>query len=144
VLVRRAAACEGGAVSRRAVESEDAPAPVGPYSQAVIAEGILYCSGQVPLDPATGELAGDGAAEQARRCLQSLEAVCHQARTRLDDAARLTIYLTDLDRFSEVNEAYADFFSEPYPARSTVEVSALPKGAMVEIDAIVPLSTTPQ
>jgi 2-iminobutanoate/2-iminopropanoate deaminase len=127
-------------MTRRPVSSADAPAPIGPYSQAVIAGGVLYCSGQVPLDPATGELVEGGAAEQARRCLRSLEAVCGEAGTRLGDAARLTIYLTDLGRFAEVNEVYAEFFSDPHPARTTVEVAALPKGAKVEIDAIVPVS----
>jgi reactive intermediate/imine deaminase len=127
-------------MTRRAVESGDAPAPIGPYSQAVAAAGVLYCSGQVPLDPATGELVEGDAAEQARRCLRSLEAVCSEAGTRLGDAARLTIYVTDIGSFAEVNRVYAGFFSEPYPARSTVEVAALPKGAMVEIDAIVPVT----
>ena len=126
-------------MTRRAVNSPAAPEPVGPYSHAVVAGGVLYCSGQVPLDPATGELVDGGAAEQAERCLQSLDAVCREAGAQLADAARLTIYLTDLDRFAEVNEVYAGFFSDPHPARSTVEVSGLPKGAMVEIDAIVPL-----
>ena len=123
----------------RAVESARAPAPVGAYSQGVIADGVLYCSGQVPLDPETGELVDGGPAEQARRCLESLDAVCREAEARLDDAARLTVYLTDLDRFSEVNGVCAEFLSEPYPARITVGVAALPKGAMVEIDAIIPL-----
>jgi len=127
-------------MTRRPVSSADAPEPIGPYSQAVVAAGVLYCSGQVPVDPATGELVEGGAAEQARRCLRSLEAVCGEAGTRLGDAARMTIYLTDLGRFAEVNEVYAEFFSEPHPARTTVEVAALPKGAMVEIDAIVPVS----
>jgi reactive intermediate/imine deaminase len=127
-------------MTRRPVSSADAPPPIGPYSQAVVAGGVLYCSGQVPLDPATGELVEGGAAEQARRCLRSLEAVCGAAGTRLGDAARVTIYLTDLGGFAEVNEIYAEFFSEPHPARTTVEVAALPKGAMVEIDAIVPVS----
>jgi 2-iminobutanoate/2-iminopropanoate deaminase len=127
-------------MTRRPVSSADAPPPIGPYSQAVVAGGVLYCSGQVPLDPATGELVEGGAAEQARRCLRSLEAVCGAAGTRLGDAARVTIYLTDLGGFAEVNEVYAEFFSEPHPARTTVEVAALPKGAMVEIDAIVPVS----
>jgi reactive intermediate/imine deaminase len=116
---------------------------VGPYSQGVIAGGVLYCSGQVPLDPAMGELVEGGAVEQAQRCLRSLDAVCREAGASLADAARLTIYVTDLGHFGEVNEAYAEHFSEPYPARSTVEVSALPKGAMVEIDAIVPLARRP-
>jgi reactive intermediate/imine deaminase len=127
-------------MTRRPVSSADAPPPIGPYSQAVVAGGVLYCSGQVPLDPATGELVEGGAAEQAHRCLRSLEAVCGAAGTRLGDAARVTIYLTDLGGFAEVNEVYAEFFSEPHPARTTVEVAALPKGAMVEIDAIVPVS----
>jgi 2-iminobutanoate/2-iminopropanoate deaminase len=126
-------------MARRAVETADAPAPVGPYSQGVVAAGVLYCSGQVPLDPATGELVAGGAAKQARRCLESLDAVCREAGATLADAARLTIYLTDLEDFGEVNEAYAEFFSEPHPARSAIGVSALPKKALVKIDAIVPL-----
>jgi reactive intermediate/imine deaminase len=127
---------------RRAIETNEAPAPIGPYSQAVEAGGVLYISGQVPLDPATGELVEGGLAEQARRCLESLDAVCRAAGTRLQLAARLTIYLIDLGRFGEVNEAYAEFFEVPFPARATVGVAALPAGAMVEIDAIVPLSRT--
>lgn len=126
-------------MARRAVETADAPAPVGPYSQGVVAAGVLYCSGQVPLDPATGELVAGGAGAQARRCLESLDAVCREAGATLADAARLTIYLTDLGDFGEVNDAYAEFFSEPHPARSAIGVSALPKGASVKIDAIVPL-----
>jgi reactive intermediate/imine deaminase len=126
-------------MARRAVETADAPAPVGPYSQGVVAAGVLYCSGQVPIDPATGELVAGGAATQARRCLASLDAVCREADATLADAARLTIYLTDLGDFADVNEAYAEFFSDPHPARSAIAVSALPKGALVKIDAIVPL-----
>lgn len=124
---------------RRAIETEGAPAPIGPYSQAVVADGVLYCSGQVPLDPATGELIEGGVAEQARRCLESLDAVCRAAGTRLSEAARIGIYLTDMDLFAELNEVYATFFSEPFPVRSTVGVAALPKGALVEMDATVPL-----
>jgi len=124
---------------RRPVETEGAPAPIGPYSQAVVADGVLYCSGQVPLDPATGELVDGGVAEQARRCLESLDAVCRAAGTRLSEAARIGIYLTDMDLFGDLNEVYASFFSEPFPVRSTVGVAALPKGAMVEMDATVPL-----
>ena len=127
-------------MDRRTIESDGAPAPAGPYSQAVIAGGVLYCSGQVPLDPETGDLVDGGPAEHARRCLESLEAVCASAGVRLGDAARLTIYVTDITRFSEVNGVYAEFFSEPHPARTTVEVTALPKGAMVEMDAIVPIA----
>jgi 2-iminobutanoate/2-iminopropanoate deaminase len=124
---------------RRAIETEDAPEPIGPYSQALIADGVLYCSGQVPLDPETGELVEGGIAEQARRCLQNLGAVCKAAGAALEDAARITIYLTEIESFPAVNEVYAEFFSEPFPVRSTVGVAALPKGAMVEMDATVPL-----
>jgi 2-iminobutanoate/2-iminopropanoate deaminase len=124
---------------RRPIETEGAPAPIGPYSQAVVADGVLYCSGQVPLDPATGELVEGGVAEQARRCLESLDSVCRAAGTRLSDAARIGIYLTDMELFADLNEVYAGFFSEPFPVRTTVGVAALPKGALVEMDATVPL-----
>jgi reactive intermediate/imine deaminase len=130
---------DASAGSRRAIETDDAPAPIGPYSQAVVANGVLYCSGQVPLDPATGELVDGGVAEQARRCLESLDAVCRAAGTRLSETARIGIYLTDMNLFAEVNEVYASFFSEPFPVRTTVGVAALPKGATVEMDATVPL-----
>ncbi len=125
---------------RRAIETGDAPEPIGPYSQALVAGGVLYCSGQVPLDPKTGELVEGGIAEQARRCLQSLAAICQAAGARLEDAARMAIYLTEMKDFPAVNEVYAEFFSEPFPVRSTVGVAALPKGALVEIDATVPLT----
>jgi 2-iminobutanoate/2-iminopropanoate deaminase len=124
---------------RRSVETGGAPAPIGPYSQAVVADGVLYCSGQVPLDPASGELVDGGIVEQARRCLESLDAVCREAGTRLSEAARIGIYLTDMNLFGELNEVYASFFSEPFPVRTTVGVAALPKGALVEMDATVPL-----
>jgi len=127
--------------TKRAVETEDAPAPIGPYSQAVISDGVLYCSGQVPLDPGTGELVDGGVAEQARRCLENLDAVCRAAGTTIAEAVRIGIYLTQMDRFPDVNEVYAEFFSEPFPVRSTVGVAALPKGALVEMDATVPLGT---
>jgi 2-iminobutanoate/2-iminopropanoate deaminase len=123
------------------VRSEAAPAPIGPYSQAVVANGVLYCSGQVPVDPASGELVEGGIADQARRCLRSLDAVCRAAGTELAEAARIGIYLTDLAHFAELNEVYAGFFSEPFPARTTIGVAALPKGALVEMDAVVPLTT---
>jgi 2-iminobutanoate/2-iminopropanoate deaminase len=124
---------------RRPVETDGAPAPIGPYSQAVVADGVLYCSGQVPLDPDTGELIEGSVAEQARRCLESLDAVCRAAGTELSEAARIGIYLTDMGLFAELNEVYATFFSEPFPVRTTVGVAALPKGALVEMDATVPL-----
>lgn len=125
---------------RRAVETGEAPAPIGPYSQAVIADGVLYVSGQVPLDPASGELVEGGVTEQASRCLQSLEAICRAAGTELTAAARIGIYLTDMSQFPDVNDVYATFFQKPFPVRTTVGVAALPKGALVEMDATVPLS----
>jgi reactive intermediate/imine deaminase len=127
--------------TRRPVETDGAAAPIGPYSQAVEANGVLYLSGQVPLDPATGELVEGGIAEQARRCLESLEAICQAAGTQLSEAARIGIYLTDMSLFAELNQVYATFFSEPFPVRSTVGVASLPKGALVEMDATVPLGS---
>ena len=118
----------------------DAPAPIGPYSQAVVANGVLYCSGQVPLDPESGELVEGGIAEQASRCLESLAAVCRRRAPGSQDAARIGIYLTDMAEFPKVNEVYATFFEEPFPVRTTVGVAALPKGALVEMDATVPLA----
>ena len=123
------------------METDGAPAPIGPYSQAVVANGVLYCSGQVPLDPETGELVEGGIAEQASRCLQSLEAICREAGTHLTDAVRIGIYLTDMSLFPKVNDVYATYFTEPFPVRTTVGVAALPKGAMVEMDATVPLES---
>jgi len=127
---------------RQTVHAAGAPPAIGPYSQAVAldlrASGrLLFCSGQIPLDPLSGEIVGEGAAEQARRCLQSLQAVCEAAGTTLARALRLTVYMTDLAAFAEVNEVYATFFGEQPPARVTVGVARLPRGASVEIDAIV-------
>jgi 2-iminobutanoate/2-iminopropanoate deaminase len=125
--------------SRKTVTATGAPAAIGPYSHAVRAGGLLFCSGQIPLDPVTGELVGAGAGEQARRCLENLQAVCAAAGTTLARAVRLTIYMTDLERFGEVNEVYGSFFEADPPARVTVEVAGLPRGAQVEIDAVVAL-----
>jgi 2-iminobutanoate/2-iminopropanoate deaminase len=127
-------------VEREIVHSEKAPAAIGPYSQAVRSGELLFCSGQIPLDPDTGELVGMTVGEQARRCLQSLAAVCEAAGASLGDAVRLTVYMTDLSRFAELGEVYASFFDDQPPARVTVGVAALPKGALVEIDAIVALA----
>jgi 2-iminobutanoate/2-iminopropanoate deaminase len=132
---------DASAGPRRAVETDQAPAPIGPYSQAVVSNGVLYCSGQVPLDPASGELIEGGIAEQASRCLESLDAVCRAAGARLSDAARIGIYLTDMSEFPKVNDVYATFFEQPFPVRTTIGVAALPKGALVEMDATVPLQT---
>jgi len=127
-------------IERSAITAAGAPPAIGPYSHAVQAGSLLFCSGQIPLHPGTGELVGSTAAEQARQCLANLSAVCEAAGASLADAVRLTIYMTDLSRFAEVNEAYATFFERDPPARVTVGVAAVPKGALVEIDAIVAVS----
>jgi 2-iminobutanoate/2-iminopropanoate deaminase len=127
---------------RQPVSTGGAPPAIGPYNQGVLAdlgEGgkLLFCSGQIPLDPVTGELAGASAPEQAGRCLENLEAVCDAAGTSLSEAVRLTVYMTDLADFAAVNDVYGSFFPERQPARVAVGVAALPRGAQVEIDAIV-------
>jgi 2-iminobutanoate/2-iminopropanoate deaminase len=124
---------------REIVQAPGAPAAIGPYSHAVRVGELLFCSGQIPLDPATDELVGETPAEQARRCLENLRAVCGAAGTTLKRAVRVTVYMTDLAAFAEVNEVYGSFFKEEPPARVTVGVAQLPKGAQVEIDAIVVL-----
>jgi 2-iminobutanoate/2-iminopropanoate deaminase len=129
-------------MERETVAAPGAPGAIGPYSHAVRAGELLFCSGQVPLDPASGALTGESAGEQARRCLQNLQAVCDAAGASLADAVRLTVYMTDLAAFGEVNEVYATFFGPDPPARVAVGVAELPKGALVEIDAIVALAST--
>lgn len=124
---------------REIVDAEAAPAAIGPYSHAVRHGDLLVCSGQIPLDPVSGELVGATAAEQARRCLENLQAVCEAGGTSLARALRMTIYMTDLGEFASVNEVYGSFFASEPPARVTVGVAALPKGAYVEIDALVAL-----
>ena len=124
---------------RETITAIGAPAALGPYSHAVRAGGLLFCSGQVALDADSGELVGDTPAEQATRCLENLRAVCAAAGAALDDAVRCTVYMTDLSAFAAVNEAYGRFFASDPPARVAVGVAALPKGAQVEIDAIVAL-----
>jgi 2-iminobutanoate/2-iminopropanoate deaminase len=126
-------------VEREIVQAAGAPAAIGPYSHAVRVDSLLFCSGQIPLHPESGEIVGETAADQARRCLQNLQAVCLGAGTSLERAVRLTIYMTDLGEFAAVNEVYGSFFHEEPPARVTIGVAALPKGAYVEIDAIVSL-----
>lgn len=128
-----------GAMSsnRHPVSTEDAPAAVGPYSQAVQLGSLLFCSGQIPLDPQTAEIVSESLSEQTTQCLRNLAAVCRAGGTSLEHALRLTIYTTQLEEFGEINQAYAAFFPQDPPARAAVGVAALPKGARVEIDAIV-------
>jgi 2-iminobutanoate/2-iminopropanoate deaminase len=125
---------------RTPVSTDQAPAAIGAYSQAIRTGSLLFCSGQVPLDPASGELVKQDVAGQTRRCLENLNAVCEAAGASLTDAVRCTVYLADMEDFARVNEAYADFFGEAAaPARVAIGVAALPRGADVEIDAIVAL-----
>jgi 2-iminobutanoate/2-iminopropanoate deaminase len=124
---------------RHPVTAEGAPAAVGPYSHAVRSGGFLFLSGQTPLDPATGELVGGDVGEQTRQCLRNLQTVAQAGGASLADAVRVGIYVTDMATFKQVNEAYAEFFTDEPPARSTIGVASLPLGAAVEIDAIVAL-----
>jgi reactive intermediate/imine deaminase len=119
------------------VRTSAAPEPVGPYSQAVEQDGWIFASGQIPLDPATGELVAAGIEEQTRRVLANLRAVLEAAGAGFPDVVRTTIYLTDLATFAQVNAVYAEHFDgDPAPARATVQVAALPLGADVEIDCV--------
>jgi 2-iminobutanoate/2-iminopropanoate deaminase len=120
------------------VNSDTAPSAAGPYSHAVRVTGeLLFISGQIPLDAASGELVGTTPAEQARKCLENLHAIASDAGCSLEDAVKVTVYLTDMGAFSEVNEAYGEFFKSDPPARVCIAVVALPKGAQVEIDAVI-------
>jgi 2-iminobutanoate/2-iminopropanoate deaminase len=125
---------------REGINAPDAPDAVGPYVHAVRTGGLLFCSGQIPLDPSSGELVGATPGEQAGRCLENLQAVCGAAGTSLADAVRVTVYLTDMSAFAQVNEVYQSFFESDPPARVAIGVAALPKGAQVEMDAVVALS----
>jgi 2-iminobutanoate/2-iminopropanoate deaminase len=127
--------------NREVVTAMGAPAAVGPYSHAVKARGLLFCSGQIPLDPDSGELvAEDDPGAQATRCLENLSVVCAAAGTRLDEAVRVTIYTTRMSDFGAINDAYGEFFAGDPPARVAIGVAELPKGALVEIDAVVALT----
>ena len=124
---------------RQPVTAPDAPKPAGPYSHAVRSGGVLYCSGQVPIDPGTGSLVAGSIGDQARRCLENLKTVCEAAGAQLSDAVRMSSYVTDISTFAQVNEAYGSYFESDPPARTTIGVAALPGGAQIEMDAIVAL-----
>ena len=126
-------------MSRQIINTANAPAAIGPYSQAVRAGNTVYFSGQIPLDPATGEVVEGGIEAQARRAFDNLKAVAEAAGGSLADIARVGLYLTDLSQFGAVNTVMAEYFDAPYPARSTIEVSALPKGVAFEVDAVMVL-----
>ena len=126
-------------MSRQIINTAKAPAAIGPYSQAVRAGNTVYFSGQIPLDPATMRLVPGDAREQARRVFLNLSAVAGAAGSSLADTVRLTVYLTDMDHFGAVNEVMAEYFRPPYPARAVVGVAALPRGALLEVDAVLVL-----
>jgi 2-iminobutanoate/2-iminopropanoate deaminase len=122
---------------RETVHAEGAPPAAGPYSHAVISNGLIFLSGQTPIDPATGQLVESSIGDQTRRCLDNLAVVAAAAGAQLSDAVRVGIYVTDISTFKEVNEAYGAYFESDPPARSTIGVAALPLGADVEIDMVL-------
>ena len=119
------------------ISTTNAPQAIGPYSQAVKTKNLMFISGQIPLDPVTGNLVEGSIEDQANQVLKNLRSICEAAGYSLDDAVKITIFLTDLGNFSVVNDVMKEYFSEPYPARATVEVSGLPLGVNVEIEAII-------
>ena len=123
-------------MSKKQIATAKAPAAIGPYSQAILAGSTLYCSGQIPLVAKTGEMVAGGVEEQTLQVLENLSQVLAAAGFALDEVVKTTIYLTDLDNFALVNAIYGKYFPTPAPARATVQVAALPKGALVEIDAV--------
>lgn len=126
-------------MNHHAIETSNAPRAIGPYSQAIRAGELLFLSGQIPLDPATGELVTGGIELQTRRVLDNLGAILESAGGSLADVVKTTIYLVDLSEFTAMNAIYASYFAAPAPARATVQVSALPKGARIEIEAVARL-----
>ena len=124
-------------MSKQAVHTANAPKAIGPYSQAISAGGAVYLSGQVALDPATGELVKGGFEAEARRVFDNLRAVAEAAGSSLAAAACVTIYLTDFNQFAVANKVMQEFFSEPFPARVTIGVESLPRGAAIEVDCIL-------
>ena len=123
-------------MSRTVVSAPDAPKAIGPYSHAIAAAGLVFCSGQTPIDPATGELIDGDIAQQTRRVLENLQSVLQAADLSLANIVKTTVFLMDMADFSAMNAVYAEFFPDAPPARSTVQVAGLPKGARVEIEAI--------
>jgi len=125
---------------RQRIQTENAPAAIGPYSQAIKAGGFVFCSGQVALDPQTGQFVAGGVAEQTEQVLKNLSAVLEAAGSSLDQVVKTTVFLADMKEFSAMNEVYARFFSEPPPARATVAAAGLPRDARVEIEAVALVS----
>ena len=123
-------------MANKEIKAEQAPAAIGPYSQGISAENIAFVSGQLPIDPATGEFAGNDIASQTRQSLQNVQAILAENGMTMADVTKTTVLLADIAEFAEMNQVYAEFFAEPFPARAAFEVAALPKNAKVEIEAI--------
>ncbi|MDX2451513.1 RidA family protein [Desulfosarcina sp.] len=126
-------------MSKKAIQTDSAPAAIGPYSQAVVSGGFLFTSGQLPIDPATGKIPEGTIEEKAHIVFRNLAAIAKEAGTNLDNAVKTTVYLADIGNFQAVNKVYAQYFKEPYPARSAFQVAALPLGAEIEVEAIFQL-----
>ena len=120
----------------QSVHTENAPAAIGPYSQAVKAGNTIYVSGQLPVDPATGEFAGDSIADQTKQSLTNIKNILEKAGAGMENVVKTTVLLSDINDFAAMNEVYATFFKEPFPARAAFQVAAIPKGAKVEIEAV--------
>lgn len=121
---------------KKVISTSKAPAAIGPYSQAIQVGNLVFASGQIPIDPATGSFVEGGVKEQTRQSLTNVKAILEEAGLTLDNVVKTTVFLADLNDFADVNAVYAEFFAEPYPARSAVAVKTLPKGALVEIEVI--------
>lgn len=118
------------------ISTKNAPAAIGPYSQAIKVGNLIYTSGQIPIDPATGTLVADGIKEQTRQSLLNVQAILKEAGISMSSVVKTTVFMADMNDFADMNAVYAEFFTEPYPARSAVAVKALPKGALVEIEVV--------
>lgn len=118
------------------ISTKNAPAAIGPYSQAIKVGNLIYTSGQIPIDPATGTLVAGGIKEQTRQSLLNVQAILKEAGLSMSSVVKTTVFMADMSDFADMNAVYAEFFTEPYPARSAVAVKALPKGALVEIEVV--------
>lgn len=136
----RSAKCRKESRMKKAIATEKAPGAIGPYSQAIAAGGMLYLSGQIAIDPASGTIEARTIEDQTRQAIENMRAILHAAGADLSDVVKTTVFLQDMDDFAAMNAVYGEYFPEPYPARSAVQVVRLPKGAMVEIEAVAVLA----
>ncbi len=119
------------------ITTDRAPAAIGPYSQARVHDGLLFVSGQLPIDPSTGKISSDDPAEQIKQCLANIQAIAEAAGTSMTHCLKTTVLVTDLSRFADINVAYGQMFTAPYPARATYQVAALPLNAQIEVEAVI-------